>query len=68
MIARRYGLQDNDPPAIGRGDADTAPPSGAPFGPPREGGPTPTANPDDVADAGADGNPDEDQPIFFSLP
>jgi hypothetical protein len=72
VIARRYGLRDEEPPAHGRGEADTPqsgpPPSGSPLGPPPAGGPVPAATPDELADAGAHGNRDDDQSIFSSLP
>ena len=71
-ISRRYGLRDEQPPAEGRGEADTSPPagpapSGPPFGPPPEGGPAPGGGRHDDDGRGADGNPDEDQSIFSSL-
>ena len=72
-IGRRYGLRDDEPPAQGRGEADTPPspgppPSGPPFGPPSDGGPPHAPNPHDDGDEGAAANPDKDQSILSSLP
>jgi hypothetical protein len=70
-IARRYGLRDDEPPAQGRGEADSppggSPPSGPPFGDPADGGPTQGPNRHDSGESGTGGNPDEDQSISSSL-
>lgn len=69
-IARRYGLRDDEPPAQGRGEADSpsgGPPAGPPFGPPPDGGPADGPNRHDSGESAAGGNPDEDQSIPSSL-